>query len=181
MKLSLIVTVVSAALVSAKKKKTKTKTTRTLFTPTFLPKHFTKGWNGDDPSVLNCGQCKDVCAVAPVPKWLDEWYACIKWKCSWGGHCKPTDWGVFPETTATATSNSTSFATSKNATFNNAISATPSFITITSTTAPGPTSSLATISSTSSVTAAASTATSSSSKSRRSIRPSFITSMTLDE
>ncbi|KAM3501965.1 hypothetical protein MY10362_005175 [Beauveria mimosiformis] len=173
MKPSLVLAVVCASLASAKKKP-KTKTTRTLFTPTFLRKHFTKGWRDLD-AIVTCEQCKNICAVAPVPKWLDEYWACIKFKCNdWQATthtCEPTDWGVFPKTTSNATSTSTTAAS------NNATSATPTFITITSTTAPGPTSSLATISSTGSVTAKASTATSSSSNSLPPPRPSFITSM----
>ncbi|OAA49907.1 hypothetical protein BBO_01542 [Beauveria brongniartii RCEF 3172] len=172
MKPSLLLAVVCASLVSAKKKP-KTKTTRILFTPTFLRKHFTKGWRDLD-QLATCEHCKNICAVAPVPKWLDEYWACIKFKCNEKQattlQCDPTDWGEFPKTTANATSTSTTAAS------NNATSATPAFITITSTTAPGPTSSLATISSTSSVTAKASTATSSSSHSLP-LRPSFITSM----
>ncbi|KAM0670750.1 hypothetical protein ACQRIT_006704 [Beauveria bassiana] len=179
MKLSLILAIVCASLVSAKKKpkKPKTTTTRILFTPTFLREHFTKGWRDLDKPIT-CEQCKNICAVAPVPKWLDTYYACIKAKChdpvKGRKHlCVATDWGVFPKTTANATSTSTSAASTK------ATSATPSFITVTSTTAPGPTSALATVSSTStsSVTAKASTATSSSSHSLPPLRPSFITSM----
>ncbi|KAM3447157.1 hypothetical protein MY3296_009004 [Beauveria thailandica] len=178
MKPALVLAVVCASLVSAKKKP-KTKTTRTRFTPTFLRKHFTKGWRDLDAPVT-CEMCKNICAVAPVPKWIDEYWACIKFKCNekqaTTHRCSPTDWGVFPKTTDNATSTSTIAAS------NNGTSATPTFITVTSTTAPGPTSSLATISSTSSVianasTAMASTTTSSSSHSLVPRRPSFITSM----